>query len=72
MNNGDNAFIELVLPTILDCKLPRDASLRDAEIICVGVLPKEASLRDAPLLKDFHQTVIVFSNYYLTYISCEA
>jgi hypothetical protein len=33
LNKGYNVFIELVSPTILDNKLPRDASLRDAENI---------------------------------------
>jgi hypothetical protein len=47
LNIGDNVFVELISPTILDHKLPRDASLRDAEMICAGFLPKEASLRDA-------------------------
>jgi hypothetical protein len=49
LNNGDYVFIELVSPMILDYMLTRDASLQDAEMICVGFLPKEASLQDAPL-----------------------
>jgi hypothetical protein len=53
LNNGDNAFIEFVSPTILDYKLMRDASLRDAKMIRVGLLPKESSLRDAPLASLF-------------------
>jgi hypothetical protein len=38
LNNGDNVFIEIVSPTNLDYKSPRDASLRDAEMIFVGFL----------------------------------
>jgi hypothetical protein len=60
MNNGDNVFIERVSPTILDYKIPRDASLRDAEMICVGFLPRDASLRDAQLASLF---VIPPNNY---------
>jgi hypothetical protein len=47
LNNGDNVFIELVSQTIMDYKLPRAASLRDADMICVGFLPIDASLQDA-------------------------
>jgi hypothetical protein len=53
LNNGDNVFIELLSPTIMDHKLPRVASLRDAEMVCVGFLPKDASLQDAPLASLF-------------------
>jgi hypothetical protein len=64
LNNGDYVFIELVSPTILDYILTKDASLRDAEMICAGFLPKEASLQDAPLALLF----VIPPTYF---ISCE-
>jgi len=41
--------IQYILKLIAEF-LPKDASLRDAEIICIGFLPKDASLRDAKMI----------------------